>query len=928
MREIGSGWASYNDAHSELAVTLDAGVRLGAYEIVAALGAGGMGEVYRALDTQLNRDVALKVLPDAFLLDPERLARFRREAHVLASLNHPNIAAIYGFEDSNPSRDSAPAAVQALVLELVEGPTLADRIAQGPIPLDEALPIARQIAEALEAAHEQGIIHRDLKPANVKVRPDGTVKVLDFGLAKILEPAAAVTRGDVTASPTVTSPAMTQMGIILGTAAYMSPEQAKGRNADKRSDVWAFGAVLYEMLSGQRAFKGDDISDTIAAVLRQDINWTALTPSTPVSVRRLIARCLDRDPRRRLRDIGEARIVLEDSAGPAGGDAGDVAPLAPPRPVWRAIPILLSAVVTGVFAIAATVYFRPSQKPLVVTRFPIALSEGQSITAAFGQAVAISPDGTQVAYTANQRLFLRSMPELEPRPIAGIDTAVTSPVFSPDSRSVAFWSSADQMLERVAVSGGGAVKICRADRPLGVRWGTDGIVFGQANKGIMRVSANGGTPEILVSVKDGEQAYGPQILPGGETVLFTLASGTAAQRWDTARIVTYSLRSGERKTLVDGGSDGRYVPTGHLVYATGGIVFAVPMDLNRLEVGSGPVPIIEGVRRSAGNITGAAEFDFSSTGSLVYLPGSISATALQSDLALIDRKGGVEPLKLPPGPYQHARAAPSGTQIAVGTDDGKEAIVWIYELGRTTSLRRLTFGGRNRFPIWSADGQRVAFQSDREGDPGIFWQRADGSGAAERLTTPEQGTSHVPESWSPKSERFLFGVSKGSSESLWMFSLLDKKATPFADVQSPSPINAAFSPDGRWVAYTDTEGGVTGIYVQPFPATGAQYLLSKSTTVSPLWSRDGREIVSQPQGGRQAVQSITTQPSFSFSAPVLMPRGHMDFGFTSQRNYDVMPDGRILGVIAAGQTQSPGTREIQVVLNWFEELKQRVPSPK
>jgi protein kinase-like protein len=315
-------------------VTLAAGARLGPYEIVSALGAGGMGEVYRARDARLNRDVALKVLPEAFILDPDRLARFKREAQVLASLNHPNIAAIYGFEDSSPSPGSGQAAVQALVLELVEGPTLADRIAQGTIPLDEALPIARQIAEALEAAHEQGIIHRDLKPANIKLRPDGTVKVLDFGLAKALEP-VAVKGEDETASPTITSPAMTQMGIILGTAAYMSPEQAKGRQADKRSDVWAFGAVLYEMLSGQRAFKGDDISDTLAAVLRQDIDWTALPPSMPASVRRLIARCLDRDARRRLRDIGEARIVLEDPVGPARGDAGGVPALAPPRPLWR-----------------------------------------------------------------------------------------------------------------------------------------------------------------------------------------------------------------------------------------------------------------------------------------------------------------------------------------------------------------------------------------------------------------------------------------------------------------------------------------------------------------------------------------------------------------------------------------------------------------
>jgi len=911
---------------------IPAGTRIGVYEITGFIDAGGMGEVYRAKDTRLKRDVALKILPESFAADPDRLARFQREAEVLASLNHPNIAAIHGLEESNGTH--------ALVMELVEGEDLSQRIGRGPIPLDEALPIAKQIAEALEAAHEQGIIHRDLKPANIKLRPDGTVKVLDFGLAKAMEPISAPS-ADVTASPTITSPAMmTGIGMLLGTAAYMSPEQAKGRQADKRSDVWAFGAVLYEMLSGQRAFKGDDISDTLAAVLRQDLDWTALPASTPASVRRLIARCLDRDVRRRLRDIGEARIVLDDPAALATGDAGGPPAVARPQPLWRrAIPVMLSAIVAGVLASAATVYLTPLQAPLVVTRFPFTLGEGQLSTGTptSRQAVAISPDGAQMAYLANGRLYLRSMSELEGRPIAGADTGsfVTSPVFSPDSRSVAFWSSADQTLKKVAVSGGAAVTICRADPPLGVRWGTDGIVFGQPNKGIMRVSANGGTPEVLVSVKDGEQAYGPQILPGGETVLFTLATGTVAEltpppEWDKAQIVTHSLRSGERKTLVDGGSDGRYLPTGHLVYAIGGIVFAVPMDLRRLEVTGGPVPIVEGVRRATAPVTGAAQFDFSSTGSLVYLPGPIStATAVQRDLALIDRKGGVEPLKLPPGPYEHPRAAPNGTLITFATDDGKEAIVWIYELSGTASMRRLTFGGRNRFPVWSADGQRVAFQSDREGDLGIFWQRADGSGAAERLTKPEQGTSHVPESWSPKGERFLFGVTKGSSVSLWTFSLQDGKATPFADVQSPNPINAAFSPDGRWVAYTVTEGAVTGIYVQPFPATGAKYLLSKSSTIHPVWSRDGREIVSQPQGGQQAVQTITTQPSFSFSPPVLTPRrGYINLGLTSQRNNDVMPDGRILGVVAAGQTQSAGStpQQIQVVLNWFEELKQRVPT--
>jgi Tol biopolymer transport system component len=902
-------------------VALTAGTRLGPYEITAQIGVGGMGEVWCATDTNLGRQVAIKILPDAFAHDPERLARFEREARTLALLNHPNIAQIYGLEKTD--------SIRALVMELVDGPTLADRIGQGPIPIDEALAIAKQIAEALEAAHEQGIVHRDLKPANIKLRSDGTVKVLDFGLAKAMEPIMAP-GADMTASPTITSPAMTGMGVILGTAAYMSPEQAKGRQADKRSDVWAFGAVLYEMLSGQRAFKGDDISDTLAAVLRQDIDWTALPASTPASVRRLIARCLDRDVKRRLRDIGEARIVLDDPAALASGDPAGVPALASPYPLWRrAVPVVLSAIVASVLASAATAYLRPSQPPLLVTRFPVMLGEGQTIAPQTARrAVALSPDGALIAYTAGQRLYLRSMSELEARPIASVEagTVVTSPVFSPDSQSVAF--AARGVLKRVAVSGGAAVTICPADQVFGMSWDTSGIVFGQDNKGIMRVSANGGTPETLVSVKDDEQAYGPQILPGGAAVLFTLATGATADRWDKAQIVAHSLGSGERKILVNGGSDGRYVQTGHLVYALGGTVFAVPMDVRRLEVTGVPIPIVEGVRRAAGSGTGAAQFDFSGAGSLVYLPGPVSGTTGLSDLALIDRKGSVEPLKLSPAPYQHPRASPNGTELTFATYDGKEAIIWIYHLGSTASMRRLTFGGNNRFPIWSADGQRVAFQSDREGDFGIFWQPADGSGAAERLTKADQGTAHVPESWSPRGERFLFGVTKGSSVSLWMFSLQDKKAAAFTDVQSPNPVNAAFSPDGRWVAYTVTEGAVNGIYVQPFPATGAKYLVSRSSAVAPVWSRDGRELVSQPAGGQGAVQTITTQPSFSFSPPLPIPRGGaFTGGVTGQRNYDVMPDGRILGVVSAGQGESGSTTtQIQVVLNWFTELKQRVPT--
>ncbi|MGH9201673.1 MAG: TolB family protein, partial [Vicinamibacterales bacterium] len=567
------------------------------------------------------------------------------------------------------------------------------------------------------------------------------------------------------------------------------------------------------MLSGQRAFKGDDIADTLAAVLRQDVDWTALPASTPTSVRRLIARCLDRDVRRRLRDIGEARIVLDDPAAPAIGDVAGVAALAPPRPLWRrAMPVALSAILAGALVGAAWyLSLRPST-PTAVTRFPFTLPAGQIFTGLSSNRhmVALSPDGARMVYAANTRLYLRSMSELDARAIQGTEghRNVTEPAFSPDGRSIAFYAFADQTLKRTAVTGGAAVTICPADNPFGISWGPDGIVFGQGSKGIMRVSPDGGTPDVLV-VKDGEMALGPRVLPGGRHVLFTLATGTAPDRWDKARVVVQSLASGERKSLIVGGSDARYVPTGHILYALGGRVFAVAFDVRRLEVKGGPVPMVEGVRRSA--TSDAANFSVSSTGSLIYIVDPVSTSSAQMDLGLIDRKGLVEPLKLPPGPYLSPSVSPDGTRIAFGTDDGKEAIVYVYDLSGTSAMQRVTFGGNNRFPIWSGDGKRLAFQSDRDGDLAIFWQSAV-AGTAERLTKPQQGESHAPESWSPRTDTFLFSVTKGSDVSLWTFSLQDRTATPFGAVHSAFPTDGVFSPDGRWVAYTSSERGTRVAY--------------------------------------------------------------------------------------------------------------------
>jgi serine/threonine protein kinase/Tol biopolymer transport system component len=917
-------------------VSLAPGARLGSYEVLSVIGVGGMGEVYKAHDSKLGRVVAIKTLPDPVARDTDRIARFEREARALAALNHPNIAVLYGLEYAGDR--------QFLVMEFVDGETLAERVTHGPLLVEDALQIALQIAEALETAHEAGIIHRDLKPANVKIARDERVKVLDFGLAKIMEPDPAA--ADLTRSPSVNA-MVSRSHVILGTAAYMSPEQAKGVGADRRSDVFSFGVVFYEMLTGRRPFEGETAPEILASVLMREPDFAALPANVDSRISELVRRCLDKTPKRRWQAIGDVRaeieLVLTNPRRAVTSDAS----VASTRPLWKRImPIAATALVASAFGIITGWYARPT-RPLAVARSSFTLAEGQQFTTTGRQLIDISPDGTQMVYVANQRLYVRSMSELEARPIPGAELrGIGNPIFSPDGRSLAVSATnsgepnAVATIKTLAVSGGAPVTICAADGVFGMSWGPDGIVFGQGRKGIMRVSASGGQPELLVRVNEGEVAHGPEMLPGGQAVLFTLASSTGADRWDKAQIVGQVLKSGERKTLIDGGSDGRYVPTGHLVYAREGVVFAVPFDVRRLEVTGRPVPIIEGVRRSVGDLTGTAHFSFSNSGSLVYIPGAASTRAPQRDIVLIDRKGGVERLKLPSGPYESPRFSPDGTRIAFGSVDGKGASIWIYDLSGTTSMRQLTFGGQNRFPIWSANGQRVVFQSDREGDFGIFWQRADGTGAAERLTRPEQEQSHVPESWSRTGGRLLFGVTKGrvmslaggerSSASLWTFSLQDGKAIPFGEVRLSSTLpvpNAVFSPDGRWVAYSSNEmgAGPPSVFVQPFPATGAKYLIGSGR--DPIWSQDGQELFFWQGGGEFVVSSVSTHAGFTFGSPVPLPTGFL-FGRPGPTNYDVAPDGRrFIGVVDAERDQSGSAAapKIQIVINWFEELKARAP---
>jgi len=900
-------------------MALALGSRIGPYEISAQIGVGGMGEVYRAQDTKLKRQVAVKVLPESVAQDAERLARFQREAEVLAQLNHPNIAAIYGLEETGDAK--------ALVMELVEGPTLADRIAQGPIPVDEALPIARQIAEALEAAHEQGIIHRDLKPANIKLRPDGTVKVLDFGLAKAMEPTGAMS-SSVSMSPTITTPAMTQAGMILGTAAYMSPEQAKGRPADRRSDMWAFGAVLYEMLTGQRAFEAEDVSETLVAVLRVDVDLERLASHASPRIVTVVRRCLQKDPRERIHDAGDVRLALEGAFEPTGGTpsvAGSVS-----SPAWRrALPFVVVGVVAVIVTSVASLALRSVSSPRPVVRSVHQLPEGRNFRNTGRTGVAMAPTGQAFVYNTGGGLYLRRLDTLEARVIPGTEPALANPVFSPDGQSVAFYLNGG--LRRLPVAGGTPVTLTPvADNTWGISWEPDGtLLYGQPD-GIWQVSENGGEPRLLIATEEGEQASSPQRLPGGNWILFTLGrvGATGAVPWDQAEIVAESLTSGERRVLRTGGGAGRYISTGHLVYALQNVLFAVPFDVDRVAVTGGPVPVVQGVRRA---ITTADAFvAFAEDGTLVYVPGNTFGSETVT-FAISDRAGQETRLSVPEGLYDYPRVSPDGRWVAFTATYSDGDDIAVYELGTDTAPRRLTFGGVGRFPIWSADSARVLYQSGRDGAPSLYWQAADGTGAAERLTTAEEGKSHIPDSVSPDGERVSFTVDSGQEAAVWVLTLQSKEAQPLVAEPGAQVAQSVFSPDGRWLTYQSNETGEDEIFVQPFPPTGAKYQLPNTRDNHyPLWSPDGSELFYTPGPGLRAAVRITTQPRFTFGNPVSLNLGSLLSGPPStRRRHDIMPDGSgFLGTVPAGGEAGLAVdlTSIRIVEGWFEELQRLVPT--
>jgi serine/threonine-protein kinase len=913
---------------------LTAGTRLGPYEIAALIGRGGMGEVYRATDTKLKRQVAVKILPASFAADHDRLARFQREAEVLASLNHPNIAAIYAVEKSGGTL--------ALVMELVEGEDLSQRIARGAIPIDDALPLARQIADALEAAHEQGIVHRDLKPANIKVRSDGTVKVLDFGLAKHDDRSASLSgeRGDLSQSPTMLSPAqLSGVGVILGTAAYMAPEQAKGRTVDKRADIWAFGVVLFEMLTGAQAFGGDDVADVLSRVLQREPDLTTLPAATPARIRAIVARCLVKDPRQRLRDMGDVRLALEGAFETAAPQTTTSATPAVPR--RRIVAIASATLLAGavVATLATWVLMRPTPVTLQPVRFALAPTAAQALAInGFDRDLVLSADGTRLVYVAGPeaQLMVRAIEALDAVPVRGI-TGVRSPFFSPDGRWIGFFTTNE--LRKVAIAGGPPVTLCPiVTAPRGASWGPDDtIVFATADPttGLFRVAAAGGTPTVLTTPDaahgEGNHLF-PSVLPNGRAVLFTITSSSGGS--ETAQVAVRDLTTGRTTTLIRGGSQAEYVAPGVLVYALAGTLRAVRFDPGTLAVLSDPVPVVEAVTTLA---SGAAEFSVSRTGALVYVPGG--ATAGTRSLVWVTRQGHEDPLAAAPlRAYTMPRLSPDGTRVALDIRD-QQLDIWIWDLKRQTLTRLTDAPALDQFPVWTPDSRRVIFASARAGGTNLFWQAANNTGTVERLTTSPN--AQWPLSISPDGTRLIVREIVPTTGVDLRVLRLDPstplRTDPSAALGTPArqtePLlqttstedNGEISPDGHWLAYQSNESGRNEISVRPFPTVDAgHWTISTTGGTRPVWARSGTELFYLDGAGAMTRVPIQTAPTFSAGTPTTLFATRYNSA-AAGRTYDVSPDGQRFLMIKnnVGTEQAP---TMVVVLNWLEELKARLPA--
>jgi serine/threonine-protein kinase len=872
---------------------LEAGRRLGLFEVVSPLGAGGMGEVYRARDTRLCRDVALKVLPEAVANRPERRTRFEREARALAVLSHPGIAGIHEVGEAE--------GVTFLVLELVEGRSLADRLKRGSLPVREALDLARQIAEALEAAHERGLVHRDLKPSNVMVTAAGRVKLLDFGLAKALEDEAS----HDSRLPTATA---TSGGLVMGTGPYMSPEQARGETVDRRTDIWAFGCVLYEMLTSRRAFPGPTPSDSIAAVLGAEPDWSVLPEGTPALVRSVLRRCLQKDRALRIHDVADARLeILEASEARPDPDRRHGS-----RPGRRQAGSVLAGF--AVLTLAGWLTHRGLARPEAprsgqLRHYSVPTTSAAPLSTDAYLPFDVSSDGQRLVYAANTEgpgLYVRDLDQSEARALPGTKDAY-EPFFSPDGEWVAFWSS--RGLRKLPLDGRAApTLICEAEDVLGAVWAADGtIVFAPSERGVLqRVSADGGVPQPLTRLEPGEASHlWPELLPRGEGLLFTVQTASG----DT-RIAAQSLATGARRVIVEGGTRARYAPTGHIVYARAGVLFAAPFDPRHLRLQGQPVPFLDGV--AAGPI-GNAQFAFSSDGSLFY---NRMSRAPKRRLLLVDRRGLATPLPGDPGPYSFPAVSPGGGRIALEVGDDQRENLWIYDLA-AGRLTRLTSFGRNLAAAWTPDGQTLTFASGTTALLQVLSQRADGSEAAERLVESEG--FQAPNSWSPDGQRLVL-VRASPAKDAEIYSVQTGREPELLVSAPGKQYSARVSPNGKWLAYVSDESGSDEILLRPFPGPGSIRQLTSEGGREPRWSRNGSELFYRAHG---QLMSIRIDPSSGRSSGPPKPLFEDRYDRVSGLGYDVMPDGRFVMVEPDPDETLPGA--IHVITGWFDRLRSAVP---
>jgi len=872
---------------------------LGPYEILAPIGAGGMGEVYRATDPRMGRDVAIKISAERFS------DRFSREVHAVAALNHPNVCHLY---DVGPDY---------LVMELIEGPTLAQRIKQGAVPLDEALKIAQQIADALEAAHEKGIVHRDLKPGNIKIKPDGTVKVLDFGLAKAI---GAPVAASPEASPTI-SMAATEAGVILGTAAYMSPEQARGKAVDSRADIWAFGVVLYEMLSGQKLFQGDDLSETLASVIKEEPKLERV----PAKVQRLLRSCLEKDLKRRLQAIGDWRLLLEDGA-PLARVSTTTLP-------WIAAAAVL-AVALGVALWAPWRAEKPVDRPLVRLDVDLGADVSLPIPVSSGNDVVISPDGTRLVYVSGKptQLFIRRLDQPKATELPGTQGA-EYPFFSPDGQWVGF--VAGNKLNKISVEGGAVVPLGDTGNFAGASWGEDGsiVVSDAVGKGLLRIPAGGGPPETVEGLANGELALGaPQILPGGKAILLSAAPKLDVDKY-TIEVLTLADR--HRKIVARGGASPRYLATpggaGYLIYGNKATLFAIPFDLGKLETRGTAVPVLDDVAYNA--MVGSGQFDLSwapsGHGTLVYRRASSGSASAMMTLEWVDPSGKKEPLRAKPGAYEGPSLSPDGKRVALTVTERGSTDIWVYDQQRD-AMTRLTFGGGfYYYPNWSPDGQYVVFMSMGKG---IFQARADGASQPQALIESKGNLYTGP--FTPDGKRLAFEDPGAGNPQIWTVPLEEQGGQLKAGKPEPflksgfTDYAGPFSPDGRWLAYVSNESGKFEVYVRAFPppssAPGGKWQISNGGGTSVTWSRNGHDLVYRSGADFMAVSYSVKGDTFVAEKP------HVWIAKIARPDWDLAPDGKRVLVVSPVESAEAPKPEHEVVFleNFLDELRRKVPVGK